>query len=378
MNSTFLLILLALLLFAAALALAAWLRARMESQSATLRHEMQALLHAQQQAVGSQVAQQVGQLTRLVTEQLGQVRSDLQRGVSSSAEISAKAQDAIKQELRHSQDVLARVNQQLGEVQQAGSQLSLASQTLQGILGGAKTRGILGEAALEQLLADALPQAGYEMQHRFSTGEAVDAVIHAGEKMVCVDSKFPLEAYRRLTENGEESRREFAKAVRVHVDAIGEKYILPGEGTLDFALMFVPSESIYYELLMTEDSKGRLDDYGRSRRVIAVSPNTLYAYLGAILMGLKGLQVQENARRLMENLGGLDKQLDVFSEVFAKLGTHLRNAQQSYSDSDARLERARNTLNQMAQGSLPDVPTQGSLPLLEVVEGGKRKVESGK
>ena len=273
-------------------------------------------------------------------------------------------------------EALARVHQQLGEVRQAGAQLSQASQTLQTILGGAKTRGILGEVALEQLLSDALPQANYEIQHRFSTGEAVDAVIHAGDKLVCVDSKFPLEAYRRLAENGEESRREFAKAVRVHVDAIAEKYILPGEGTLDFALMFVPSENVYYEMLVTEDTKGRLDDYCRSHRVIPVSPNTLYAYLGAILMGLKGLQVEENAKMLLSSLGGLSKQLDLFSDVFSKVGTHLRNAQQSYTDADTRLERARTTLNQMAQGDLPDGPVQGELPLLKVVESGKRKVES--
>lgn len=374
MDSTFVLVLLVAVIVGGAIVLASWMRARFDTQSATMRQEMQALLHAQQQAVATQITNQAGQLTRLVTEQLGQVRSDLQKGVASSAELTGKAQDAVKQELRNSQELLTRVNQQLGEVQQAGSQLSQASNALQAILGGAKTRGILGEVALEQLLADALPQASYEMQHRFTTGEAVDAVVHAGEKLVCVDSKFPLEAYRRLTETGEDARREFAKAVRVHVDAIAEKYILPGEGTLDFALMFVPSESIYYELLMTEDAtKGRLDEYCRAQRVIPVSPNTLYAYLGAILMGLKGLQVQENARRLLENLGGLDKQLDVFSEVFGKLGTHLRNAQQSYTDADTRLERARTTLNQMAQGALPDVPTQASLPLLEVVEG-KRKV----
>ncbi len=160
------------------------------------------------------------------------------------------------------------------------------------------------------------------------------------------------------------------------MDAIAEKYILPGEGTLDFALMFVPSENVYYEMLVTEDTKGRLDDYCRSHRVIPVSPNTLYAYLGAILMGLKGLQVEENAKMLLSSLGGLSKQLDLFSDVFSKVGTHLRNAQQSYSESDTRLERARNTLNQMAQGTLPQEPTQGALPLLGIVESGKRKVES--
>jgi DNA recombination protein RmuC len=348
------------------------MRARLDAQAAAMRQELQALLHAQQQAVTSHMISQVAQLTRLMSEQLGHVRSDLQKGVSSSAEISAQAQQAMREEMRNSQELLARVNNQLGEVQQAGTQLSQASQALQSILGGAKTRGILGEAALEQLLADALPQAGYAMQHRFAGGQTVDAVVRAGEKLVCIDSKFPLEAYRRLTESGEDARREFARAVRAHAESIAEKYILPEQGTLEFAVMFVPSESIYYELLMSADAKGRLDEYCRACRVIPVSPNTLYAYLGAILMGLKGLQVQENARRLMENLSGLERQLETFSDVFAKLGNHLKNAQQTYNDADARLDRARNSLSQMAQGALPEPPTQGALPLLEVVEG-KRK-----
>ena len=253
--------------------------------------------------------------------------------------------------------MLGTIRQQLGEVQQAGRELSGAARTIELVLGGAQTRGSLGEVALERMLSDALPQAGYELQYRFATGEVVDAVLRFRDKLLPVDSKFPLDDYRRMAEQGEDARKGFAQAVRLHADSIAKKYIRPDEGTLDMALMFVPSEGVYYELLMTADAKGApLDAYCRGKGVVPVSPNSLYAHLNILLMGLRGIQVEENARRLLASLAGLSKQLDTFAEVYDKLGTHLRNAQQSYTDADGKLERARNALDQMAQGALPEAP----------------------
>ena len=118
-------------------------------------------------------------------------------------------------------------------------------------------------------------------------------------------------------------------AVKGHADAIARKYIVPGEGTLDMALMFVPSESVYYELLMLPDNKGQqLDSYCRGKKVIAVSPNTLYAHLCVIAMGLRGMQIEENATRIFASLSGMHKQMETFTEVFEKLGTHIKNSQQ--------------------------------------------------
>jgi DNA recombination protein RmuC len=115
--------------------------------------------------------------------------------------------------------------------------------------------------------------------------------------------------------------------------------------------MFVPSESVYYELLMTSDAKSTpLDEYCRSKNVVAVSPNTLYAHLQVILMGLQGMQVEENAKRLHESLSGLQNQLDKFFEPFSKIGTHLRNAAQSYADAEKRFDKAENTLRLMVGG----------------------------
>jgi DNA recombination protein RmuC len=172
--------------------------------------------------------------------------------------------------------------------------------------------------------------------------------------VLCIDSKFPLEAYRRLVDAGDEARRDFSLAVRKHADSIAEKYILPHEHTLEYALMFVPSEGVYYELLMTQDSKyGRLDEYCRAKRVLPVSPNVLCAFVSAVAISLQGQKFEENARHLFAGLAGLKKQIEIFGGLYEKLGNHLRHAQQSYEDADARLTRVTNSVEQMSQGALP-------------------------
>jgi DNA recombination protein RmuC len=291
-------------------------------------------------------SQQIGQMGQSVAQRLESVTQALQKGVTDSAQITAQAQAAMSGELKNSREMIGQIQKQLGEVQQAGREMSQATQTLQHILGGAKSRGSLGEVTLERLLEDSLPSAQYAMQHRFSSGEVVDAVVFLRDgKRMSIDSKFPLDAYRRIAAEGDEAKRAFAAAVKGHADSIAKKYIVPDEGTLDVALMFVPSESVYYEMLMTEDSKGQpVDAYCREKKVIAVSPNTLYAHLCVIAMGLRGMQIEQDAKRLSAGLSGVQKQMETFTEVFERLGTHLKNAQQSFIDADKRLDKAQNTL----------------------------------
>ncbi|HEX4544936.1 MAG TPA: DNA recombination protein RmuC [Candidatus Acidoferrum sp.] len=342
-------------------------RARMEQ----LQRDLQTLA-GQTQNFG----QQLGQLGQNVTQGLEGVTGALQKGVTDSATIAAQAQTVMANELKNSRETLGQIQQQLGAVQQAGQQMSQATQTLQNILGGAKSRGSLGEVTLERLLEDALPRERYQRQYRFSSGEAADAVVFLRDKLLPIDSKFPLEAFRRISDQiaaqalpqTEEARRAFATAVKGHADSIAKKYVLPNEGTLGIALMFVPSENVYYELLMTADAKGQpLDEYCREKNVIAVSPNTLYAHLQVILMGLQGMQIEENAKRLHASLAGIEKQMDNFADVFEKLGTHLKNAQQSYGEADKRFEKAHNALEGMlgvgtADATLEDPQDPLALP----------------
>ena len=333
-----------------------------ESQMTELRRDLQTMATAQAQSAG-----QIASIGQSVTQRLDSVTKTLQDGVSQSAQISAQSQAAMANELKNSQQTLGEIQKQLGAVQLAGSQMSQTAETLQNILGGAKTRGSLGEVTLERLLEDCLPKNRFARQHRFSSGEIADAVIFLRDKLLPIDSKFPLDAYRRIAEEGEEARRAFATAVKNHADAISKKYVLPEEATLPIALMFVPSESVYYELLMTTDAKSTpLDEYCRSKNVVAVSPNTLYANLQVILMGLQGMQIEENAKNLRANLAGLQSQLRKFVDPFEKLGTHLKNAAQSYAEADKRFEKAETSVEALLAGdSVPQIAgdPQGTLPL---------------
>src|SRR5438105_4722777 len=334
-----------------------------ESQMAELRHALQSVATAQAQATG-----QIITFAGTVTQRLDAVNKSLTDGVVQSADISAKGQSAMREELKSTQGMMERIHKQLGEFQEVSRGLSNAQQSLEAVLGGAKTRGILGEVTLERLLEDSLPASQYATQYRFSSGECVDAaVLLRDKKLLAIDSKFPLDAFRCIHAEGDGARRSFVVAVKGHVDAIAKKYILPAENTLDLALMFVPSESVYYELLQCADNKGQqLDAYCREQRIIAVSPNTLYAHLCVIAMGLRGMQIEENARRLANGLAGLKKQFANFSEIFEKVGTHLKNVQQSYQEADKRLDKTGAALESMLEPSEPPAPLpaiQETLPL---------------
>jgi DNA recombination protein RmuC len=335
----------------------------LEAQMNELRRDLQTIATAQAQSAG-----QMATIGQSVSQRLESVTKALQDGVSNSAQIATQGQTAIANELKSTREQIGHIQKQLGEFQELGRGISSATKSLEGILGGAKTRGLLGEVTLERLLEDSLPSSQYASQYRFSSGEAADAVVFLRDKkLVAIDSKFPLDAFRRIAAEGEEARRAFAMAVKGHADSIARKYIVPDEGTLDLALMFVPSENVYYELLMTQDNKGeQLDSYCRAKNIIAVSPNTLYAHLCVIHLGLRGMQIEENARRISAGLSGIQKHMEIFTDVFEKLGTHLKNAQQSYVEADKKLEKTQNTMDSLIGTSAEEASLengQGTLAL---------------
>jgi DNA recombination protein RmuC len=334
----------------------------LESQMSELRHDLQTIATAQAQSTG-----QIATIGQSVAQRLESVTRALQDGVANSAQIATQGQTAIATELKNTREQMGQIQKQLGEFQELSRNVSSATKSLEGILGGAKSRGLLGEVTLERLLEDCLPPSQFASQYRFSSGDTADAVIFLRDKkLMSIDSKFPLDAFRRIATDGDEARRAFIAAVKGHADSIARKYIVPGEGTLDMALMFVPSESVYYELLMLPDNKGQqLDSYCRGKKVIAVSPNTLYAHLCVIAMGLRGMQIEENATRIFASLSGMHKQMETFTEVFEKLGTHIKNSQQCYNDADKRLEKTQNALDNLLGTSSTQaaLEVQGTLAL---------------
>jgi DNA recombination protein RmuC len=211
-----------------------------------------------------------------------------------------------------------------------------------------KARGGFGELLLANLLADVLPPNAYALQHGFASGERVDAVVRV-EKLLPVDAKFPLDNVHRVidAEDDEQrllAQRALARDVKTHVNAIATKYIKPAEGTYDFAFMYLPAETVYYEIAC--GGSGELQRYALEHRVFPVSPATFHAYLTMIVIGLRGLQIERHAQEVMDYCGQLAKDFSRFKGDFEVIGKHIGNAQGKYSESQRWLERFEARLEQ--------------------------------
>jgi DNA recombination protein RmuC len=300
------------------------------------------------------VNQQLGQINLQVNTQLNQVAQQLQK---STGDLNSRLDNAAR--------VVQDVSKGLGSLSEATKKVfdvgkDIAS--LQEILRSPKLRGGLGELFLGDLLAQIFPPAHYTLQHRFKSGEAVDAVIRVGQSLVPVDAKFPLENFKRVVETATEEERKIAKKkfigdVKKHIDAISGKYILPDEGTFDFALMYIPAENVYYELIIKDevvDTDKALLNYAFAKRVIPVSPNSFYAYLQTILLGLKGLHIEAQAQDILKNLARLSGDFKKFQDEFQLVGKHLTNTKTRYDEADKRLEKFSDKL-QSLNNTEPDL-----------------------
>lgn len=238
-------------------------------------------------------------------------------------------------EVKTSQDTLIKLTEKLTELKgatQSVLEIGKSIQSLQDILKSPKLRGGFGEVLLEQSLLEVLPSKCYQTFYRFQTGDIVDAVVRLKDsQMLCIDAKFPLDSlknYIASSDNGSgDVPSQFIRDVKKHIDSISAKYILPREGTLDFALMYIPAESVYYEIILKDDKIAR---YAREKHVIPVSPNSLYSYLSTILIGLKGMEVEKNTRQILDQINSLRMDLNNFIDEFNTLGVHLNNARTKY------------------------------------------------
>jgi DNA recombination protein RmuC len=246
------------------------------------------------------------------------------------------------------------IHHQLGQLGQANAEILARANELQKLeqaLRPPKARGGFGELLLGNLLRDRLPPDAYSLQYGFKTGERVDAVIRV-ERLVPVDAKFPLDNFERLTQAETDDERTlhekaFARDLRSHVDAIAEKYIRPDEGTYDFALMYLPSEGVYYELVCGKT--GALLQYAHEKRVFPVSPTTFTSQLQVIVLGLKGMQIEQRAHEVMAYVAQLQGDFGRFRDDFQVVGKHLGNAQSKFAEAEKRLDRFDTKLERAAE-----------------------------
>lgn len=234
--------------------------------------------------------------------------------------------------------------------------------TLQNVLQNPKQRGVLGEYYLNQVLENVLPPDRFTLQHKFKDGEIVDAVITLEKgKLLPVDSKFSLENYNRLVEEPDKLRREalaklFKEDLKKRIDETA-KYIRPNEQTMDYAFMFIPSEAIYYDLLInkvgaTNTTARDLIEYAfRDKKVIIVSPTTFMAYLQTVLQGLRGLQIEEQAKEIQIRVGELGRHIATYELLMQKLGSSLGTSVNHYNNAHKELKKVDKDIVKIAQTS---------------------------
>jgi DNA recombination protein RmuC len=346
--STFLLFLL-LIIFA--LTFLGWLMiSRLKNVFEQSRDQSSMLL--MQQQIGELRAQLSNALdhgAQSIQQQLGQMIGHVNERLRENAEVLNRAQQSLGERLDNAARVVGNVQRSLGGLEEANRKIYEVGKdiaSLHEILRAPKLRGGLGEFFLEDLLGQILPPDHFATQHCFRSGDKVDAVVKLGPSLVPVDAKFPLENFKRMMEAASDeeknrAKKQFSADVKKHIDAIASKYILPDEGTYDFALMYIAAENVYYETIIRDEAPAEksLCHYAMAQRVIPVSPNSFYAYLQAIVLGLKGMKIEDRAKEIIQYLGRLQGDFTRFRDEFAVLGKHVGHAQASYLAADRRLEQ---------------------------------------
>lgn len=230
---------------------------------------------------------------------------------------------ALNQRLDNAAKVIGQVQKNIGEM----SEIGRGMKELNEFLKSPKLRGNIGEQVLKELLGQMLPKQSFHLQYAFKSGNIVDAAIQTGNGMIPIDSKFPMENFRKLNSSPTDNDRkiyekDFEKDVRKHIDDISRKYILTEEGTIDYALMYIPAESVYYEVV----NNPSLFEYAGDKRVLPVSPMTFYAYLKAILMSFEGQKIENRAKEILSTIKAIQKDYTKVEENIGILGRHLTNA----------------------------------------------------
>jgi len=309
-------------------------------------------------------------LPRLIAAQLAAMREEAARQLNErNADVDRRLADmteTVDRRLAGAGQATTQIHERLGEMTKATAEMIARAKELgrlEQALRPPKARGGFGELLLENLLRDRLPPDAYEVQYTFPSGERVDAVIRAAGRLLPVDAKFPLDNFERMAAAGDDAERQlhekaFARDVKGHIDAIAAKYIRPDHGTFDLAFMYLPAEAIHYELV--SGKTGALLAYAHDKRVFPVSATTFAAYLQMIVLGLKGMQIEQRAEEVMKYCAALQKDFSAFREDFDLVGKHLSNAQGKYASAEKRLDRFETKLDEAAdeQAEVPATPVR--------------------
>ncbi len=338
----------------------------LQSEIDSMRSQMLQSLDA-----GSQnVNQQMSNMTKLFVDTIGQINSQLSEQMRSISEgvsnrlkdnvtVIQQSQTAVGERLDSALRIFSDLKGKIGEIEASNKQIFQLGKDLtqlQNLLKAPKFRGGLAEYMLSELLAQILPAEYYSLQYNFKSGR-VDAVIKLGNGLIPIDAKFPMDGFNQIVQSENEetvrsAKRQFKNAVKKHIDDIANKYILPEEGTFDFALMYIPAENVYYETILKDDRDYKpIFDHELQKKVIPVSPNSFYAYLQTILLGLKGMKIEQQAMTIIRNLQQLQGDFDRFDGEFQVLGSHINKTYNKYKDIEGSLNRFGDRISRISTDS---------------------------
>ena len=303
----------------------------------------------------------VAELRATSAEAIGELRADVRRSLGETEQQVLTQSGSTQRALSD----LGRQLAVLGEQSARVGDLAKDIGSLHDLLRAPKLRGGFGELLMQRVLEDALPAGSFQLQYTYRNGARVDAVVHFAGRLVPIDAKFPMEAFNALAVATDEAdrktkRRAFLQTVKRHVDSVA-RYISPEDGTIDFALMYVPAEQVFYEAFIRGDDAD-LRDYCSQKHVIPTSPNTLLAYLQLVSFGMKGLAMQERTRELNASIRHAALELEKFRGMHEQLGRHLENAGKKYTESVRGLDRAADAMESLTRAPAVDQATLGLAP----------------
>ncbi|MGH9579805.1 MAG: DNA recombination protein RmuC [Terriglobales bacterium] len=317
---------------------------------------MQAIFGQQLSSMDSNVQTSLARVVADVSKHLDAINQNVADRLNENVTAMANTSGVVNDRVATVQTAFAGLQKQIGEMSEQARQLAEMSRAMAGlerILTSPKLRGGFGEAQLESLLSNVFARDQFQTQYAFPSGEKADAVLLFPQGLVVIDSKFPLESFKQISAAETEperkaARREFLRDVRGHIATIAEKYIRPADGTLPFALAYIPAENVYYEAIIRDEEGNDLHPYCIERRVYPVSPNSLYVYLHTIVTGLNGMRISQRAEAILRGIDSLRIDLDKFKEVYGKVGTHLKNAGRGYEDSLRAMDRVESRVQSLA------------------------------
>ncbi len=305
----------------------------------------------------------------VLMEWLKEMQQSQERNTETMRAQLDRTNKAINERLDNAAKVVQSVGSEVGKMQEIGESMK----DLSAIMKSPKLRGNLGEQVMKDLLEQILPKAGFMMQYKFKSGDTVDAVVKTKNGLIPLDSKFPMENYLQAQKAKDEAGKEaamkdFHRQVKKHIDDISKKYILPGENTVDFAIMYVPGESVYYEIITTTN----LANHGEGKKVYLVSPNTFHYFLKTVMVALEGEKIEERAKQVLNSLRAIQNdsvKLGTDLGVLNRHVTNTRNTMDAVNTSYARLGSKIENTGQLQEAQVKEVGglSEGAVEAVEEV-----------